>query len=57
YGKPFIRIFEEADYDFYKIDPKLFAPSTVIVNNLKSGRVFAAGSVNKKILRESFGLK
>jgi len=57
YGKPFMKIFEEANYDFYKIDPNLFAPSTVIVNNLKTGKIFTAGAVNVDILKESFGLR
>jgi methenyltetrahydromethanopterin cyclohydrolase len=55
YGKPFIEIFKEADYDFYKIDPNLFAPSTVIINNVKTGNVFRNGEVNAKILAASLG--
>ena len=57
YGEPFLKIFKEAGYDFYKIDPKLFAPSTIIVNNLKSGKVLTAGGINEEILARSFGLK
>ncbi len=56
YGKPFIEIFRMADYDFYKIDPNLFAPAVLIVNNLKTGRIFKAGEVNPKILRQSLNL-
>lgn len=54
YGKPFYKIFEEADYDFYKIDPKLFAPATILINNLATGRLFHSGSVNNGVLIESF---
>lgn len=53
YGKPFSEIFREADYDFYKIDPTLFAPALVMVNNVKTGRLFKAGQVNVQVLKES----
>jgi methenyltetrahydromethanopterin cyclohydrolase len=56
YGRPFIEIFKEANYDFYKIDPDLFAPAVVIVNNAKTGSMFASGTINVKALRVSFGL-
>ncbi|MCL6578651.1 MAG: methenyltetrahydromethanopterin cyclohydrolase [Candidatus Bathyarchaeota archaeon] len=55
YGKPFMEIFKEANYDFYKIDPNLFAPAVVIVNNIKSGCTFRDGEINIKALMESFG--
>jgi methenyltetrahydromethanopterin cyclohydrolase len=57
YGKPFIEIFEIANYDFYKIDPNLFAPAKIIVNNAKTGRTFESGEINVKALAESFGFK
>jgi methenyltetrahydromethanopterin cyclohydrolase len=57
YGKPFIEIFKEANYDFYKIDPNLFAPAIVIVNNVKSGKLFKTGEINISILTKSLGLK
>jgi len=50
YGKPFAEIFKAAGYDFYKIDPRLFAPAAITVNNLKTGSVFSAGGVNMKAL-------
>ncbi len=53
YGKPFIEIFKEADYDFYKIDPNLFAPAVIIVNNIKTGRILKAGEINSEILEKS----
>jgi methenyltetrahydromethanopterin cyclohydrolase len=56
YGKPFIEIFKEANYDFYKIDPNLFAPASIIINNLKTGDTLHNGEINVKALRESFGL-
>ncbi len=55
YGKPFLQIFREADRDFYKIDHNLFAPATLIVNNVKTGKTFKAGAINPRVLLESLG--
>lgn len=56
YGRPFKEIFKEANNDFYKIDPLLFAPAVFIVNNLETGAVFKAGEINFDMLRRSIGL-
>lgn len=56
YGKPFIETFKEANCDFYKIDSNLFAPAVLIINNIKTGRVFKAGKINVETLAKSFGL-
>ena len=53
YGKPFIEIFKEAGYDFYKIDPNLFAPAAIIISNTKTGNTFKAGKINSEVLRKS----
>ena len=53
YGKLFIEIFKEANYDFYKIDPNLFAPAIIIVNNIQTGKIFRAGEINAEILTKS----
>ena len=53
YGKPFIEIFKEVNYDFYKIDPNLFAPAILIVNNIQTGKIFRAGEINAEILTKS----
>ncbi len=55
YGKPFLQILHEADGDFYKIDQRLFAPSTIVINNAKTGNSFKAGQIDPKVLAESFG--
>jgi methenyltetrahydromethanopterin cyclohydrolase len=55
FGTPFIEIFKAAKYDFYKIDPNLFAPAVVVVNNAKTGHVFRAGQIMPNILEKSFG--
>lgn len=56
YGKPFFEIFKEAGYDFYKIDPGLFAPATITVYNKKTGNTFSSGSINIDVLKESWNL-
>jgi methenyltetrahydromethanopterin cyclohydrolase len=53
YGKPFIEIFKAVNYDFYKIDPNLFAPAIIIVNNIQTGKIFRAGEINAEILTKS----
>jgi len=55
YGKPFAAIFKEYDYDFYKIDPMLFAPAVALVTNVASGRTFRGGILNDELLAQSFG--
>ncbi|MEM3628698.1 MAG: methenyltetrahydromethanopterin cyclohydrolase, partial [Candidatus Bathyarchaeia archaeon] len=55
YGRPFLEIFKAAGYDFYRIDPNIFAPAVVIVNNLRTGNTFKAGDINLNALKESFG--
>jgi methenyltetrahydromethanopterin cyclohydrolase len=55
YGKPFLEIFKAASYDFYKIDPNIFAPAVVVVNNVKSGNTLKAGEININALKKSFG--
>ena len=54
YGKPFARVFKDAAYDFYRIDPHLFAPAVVAVTALKSGKTFHAGAIDEKLLELSF---
>jgi methenyltetrahydromethanopterin cyclohydrolase len=56
YGKPFNEIFKEANYDFYKIDPGLFAPALYTVNNIKSGSILTVGQINHNLLKKSYGL-
>lgn len=56
YGNPFLEIFEAAGRDFYKIDPLLFSPAQVVFQNIDTGRVHIAGSVNEQVLRASFGM-
>jgi methenyltetrahydromethanopterin cyclohydrolase len=55
YGKPFAQIFKDYKFDFYQIDPHLFAPALVAVTALKSGRTFRGGRYNEELLNKSFG--
>jgi methenyltetrahydromethanopterin cyclohydrolase len=52
FGKSFADIFKAVEYDFYKIDPALFAPAEVWVSNLDSGSTFHAGGVDMVRLRQ-----
>jgi methenyltetrahydromethanopterin cyclohydrolase len=54
YGAPFASIFARYDHDFYKIDPMLFSPAEIVLNNLRSGRSFAFGHSKPEVLHESF---
>lgn len=56
YGKPFAQIFKDYKFDFYQIDPMLFAPAEATVCNLASGRTFRGGKRDAARLAESFGL-
>ncbi len=55
YGKPFAKIFKEVEYDFYRIDPHLFAPAVAAVTSMKSGNTFRAGKFDETLLEQSFG--
>jgi methenyltetrahydromethanopterin cyclohydrolase len=52
----FLELFKEAGFDFYKIDPDIFAPAIVAINNMKTGRTFRAGSLDIEVLKGSLGL-
>ncbi|MGD9834750.1 MAG: methenyltetrahydromethanopterin cyclohydrolase [Piscinibacter sp.] len=51
YGRSFADIFKAVEYDFYKIDPALFAPAEVWVSNLDTGSTFHGGALNMELLR------
>ncbi len=57
YGKPFIEVFKEYDHDFYKIDPHLFSPAVININNLETGSCYRFGELNPVVLSQSFGLE
>jgi methenyltetrahydromethanopterin cyclohydrolase len=55
YGKPFARVFKDVRFDFYQIDPHLFAPASVQVTALKSGSTWRTGALDPALLEQSFG--
>jgi methenyltetrahydromethanopterin cyclohydrolase len=55
-GRPFIELFKDAKYDFYALDPMLFSPASITIENTTSGKVHTAGTVNHEVLKASFGL-
>ena len=52
----FMQLFKEAGFDFYKIDPDIFAPAIIVVNNLKTGKTYRAGNLDVEVMKESLGL-
>jgi methenyltetrahydromethanopterin cyclohydrolase len=57
FGKPFAKTFREYQYDFYKVDPGLFAPAMVTFVNLRTGHSFRYGKLFPEVLRDSFACK
>ncbi|MDX1946080.1 MAG: methenyltetrahydromethanopterin cyclohydrolase [Pirellulaceae bacterium] len=55
FGAPFASIFEGAGRDFYKIDPMLFSPAVVTLNNLSTGKLLRFGELRPDVLAKSFG--
>jgi methenyltetrahydromethanopterin cyclohydrolase len=54
HGEPFAAIFERSGRDFYKIDPLLFSPAVVTLNNLTSGKSHRFGQLRPDVLARSF---
>lgn len=55
YGQPFVEIFKQCQYDFYKIDPGLFSPAEITVLNSRSGRSWRFGELRGELVGKSFG--
>jgi len=53
----FLDIFKESGFDFYKIDPNIFAPAVVAINNMKTGKTFRAGSLDIEVMKSSLGIQ
>jgi len=54
WGRPFADTFKDYGYDFYKVDPGLFAPAEIQILNLNSGRSWSFGSMRPDVLQSSF---
>lgn len=55
FGRPFAAIFAAAGRDFYQIDPHLFSPAQITLNNLDTGRTFRFGALRPDVWRQSCG--
>ncbi len=57
YGKSFVDLVKQFGEEIlYKIDPNVFAPAMVIVNNISSGKTFKAGYINVNVIKNSIAL-
>jgi methenyltetrahydromethanopterin cyclohydrolase len=54
YGRPFGEVFATYNHDFYKIDPMLFSPAAVCLQNVQTGRAQPFGRPNGEVLAASF---
>ena len=54
FGRPFAEIFRAAGFDFYKIDPALFAPAEAWVSNIATGCSWRAGAPDMDLLRRAW---
>jgi methenyltetrahydromethanopterin cyclohydrolase len=52
YGTPFYEIYQRYG-SFYNMDPLIFCPSQVTINNVTTGRVFRAGKSHLGVLKSS----
>jgi len=55
YGEPFAELFESVDWDFYDLDPGVFAPAQVTVD-VVGGPTHVLGERDETLVAESFGL-
>jgi len=56
YGMPFYMLFKKANYNFYNVDPSLFAPAKLVIENME-GHYVESGKLNFDVLFRSIGLK
>jgi len=57
FGRPFAEIFAAYNNDFYKIDPMLFSPASLLISNARTGKTFSFGTTRPDLLAESFSKK
>ncbi|MFX0045355.1 MAG: methenyltetrahydromethanopterin cyclohydrolase [Candidatus Hermodarchaeota archaeon] len=56
YGQPFFKLFKSVEFDFYKVDPHLFSPAEITINDIVNGKTYKAGALNPDVLKQSFGM-
>jgi methenyltetrahydromethanopterin cyclohydrolase len=54
YGRPFGDVFKQYEYDFYRIDPMLFSPARVCIQNVETGNTYVFGETNHDVMIGSF---
>jgi methenyltetrahydromethanopterin cyclohydrolase len=54
YGRPFAELFRQVEFDFYRIDPALFAPAEVWISNRRTGATHHAGRVDLDLLMRAW---
>lgn len=54
YGVPFFELLRRHSWDFYQIDPMLFSPAVVYVNNAQTGKTYVAGRLNEALLEDQW---
>ncbi|MBM4000204.1 MAG: methenyltetrahydromethanopterin cyclohydrolase [Planctomycetes bacterium] len=54
FGRPFLDVFRDYHYDFYRVDPLLFSPARITFCNLSTGAVHRFGETRTDILARSF---
>ena len=54
HGEPFATIFARYKHDFYAVDPHLFSPAEVVLQNIDTGKTHAFGHVRHDVLTRSF---
>lgn len=57
HGQTFLEIFEGAGRDFYAIDPHLFSPAVITLQNHETGSVMSWGDTFTPLLQRSFGIE
>lgn len=55
HGLPFARLFKEANFDFYKVDPYLFSPAVIRLRGVGIDEPLSFGRLEPEVLRRSFG--
>ena len=54
HGEPFAAIFARYHHDFYAVDPHLFSPAEVLIQNVETGRTHHAGQTSPEVVARSF---
>jgi len=57
YGKSFTELVSQVGVEFlFKLDPNVFAPAVVVVNNFRTGSILKAGYINYDLLRKALAI-